>query len=45
MRKWDIDIEKVGGKVNIADALTKECGSESLWMHIEGAIPKMGDTN
>ena len=36
VRRGDIEIEKVGGKDNISDALTKEAGSESLNVHIYG---------
>ena len=36
VRKGDIEVEKVGGKDNISDALTKEAGSESLVTHMRG---------
>ena len=30
------DVEKVGGKINVADALTKYCATESIDMHVKG---------
>ena len=32
----DLEIEKIGGKVNIADALTKHVDSKALAVHVEG---------
>mgnify|MGYP002035652407 CR=1 FL=1 len=37
VRRGDIHIEKVGGRINIADALTKEAAAESIRMHINGS--------
>ena len=37
VRRGDIEIEKVGGKSNIADALTKYVDRESLEVHIRGS--------
>lgn len=44
VRSGEVEIEKVGGKDNIADALKKEAGSESLRDHIQGVgmAPKAG---
>ena len=36
VRRGDIVVEKIGGKDNISDALTKEAGSESLITHMRG---------
>ena len=36
VRRGDIEIEKIGGKDNISDAMTKEAGSESLGVHMRG---------
>ncbi len=35
VRKGDIEVEKVGGKFNIADALTKHVDGANMRMHIE----------
>ena len=43
VRKGEIELEKIGGKINTADALTKECGSESLRMHVKGTSAKERD--
>ena len=32
--------DEVGGRLNIADALTKEAGTESIAMHVEGSSLK-----
>ena len=32
----DLEVEKIGGKVNIADALTKHVDSKALAVHVEG---------
>lgn len=37
VRRGEIEVEKVGGRSNIADALTKEAAAESLNMHIDGS--------
>ena len=38
VRRGDIHIEKVGGgRINIADALTKEAAAESIRMHVTGS--------
>ena len=36
VRTGEIMIEKVGGKINIADALTKFCDTESQHVHVTG---------
>ena len=32
----DLELEKIGGKVNIADALTKHVDNKALSVHVEG---------
>ena len=36
VRRGDIELEKIGGKLNISDALTKAADGESVGMHCEG---------
>ena len=43
VRRGDINIEKVGGKINIADAMTKYCDKESIAMHSQGSSLKYRD--
>ena len=38
MASGEIRIEKVGGKNNLADALTKHVDAKSLSVHIEGCL-------
>ena len=36
MFRRDLEVEKIGGKLNIADALTKHVDSKALAVHVEG---------
>ena len=43
VKRGDGGIEKVGGTINIADALTKEAAAESIRMHKDGSSMRNKD--